>query len=69
MKIVETIFEPGDEVYVRHDPDQKMRMITGIMVRGKGYATTYEASCGETVKWFYEFELTTERNVTAATTN
>lgn len=68
MKIIETEYEPGDEVYVRHDPDQRMRMVTSFVVRGRGYAISYEVSCGDSIKWFYDFELSKEKNTVIATT-
>jgi len=65
-KIVEIQFDIGDEVYLRADPDQRIRFITGIMLRPTGIF--YEAT-GFDAKWAYDFELSRERNVITATTN
>lgn len=63
-KIVNFVFDFGDEVYMRADPDQRLRIITGMICRPGGIA--YECS-GPDIKWCYDFELTTDRNSVVST--
>jgi len=52
-------FDIGQVVYLHHDPDQILRMITEIRVAYTGLV--YCLSCGEGVSLHYEIELTNER--------
>ncbi len=53
-------FDIADFVYVRHDPEQNVRQITGVVIR-KG-AILYECSMSNASALFYEFELSYEKN-------
>lgn len=62
--LLESTYDLGQMVYLKTDKDQHERMIIGITFRPTG--VLYEASPGG---WYYEMELTTEKNVLATTTN
>lgn len=62
MKTMNFKFSIGQLVYLKTDPDQCQRIVTGISVRGGGlisYAMTYV--CSET--WHYEFEIMEEKDI------
>ena len=59
--------EIGQEVYLKTDPDQKQRIITGICIR-KGNIS-YIMMCETMESWHYAFEITTERDVVKATSS
>ena len=68
MKIVDSAFDFGDIVYLKTDIDQKKRIVSAMMMRGDG-ACMFELSCGTEAKWHYGFEISTEKDVLATTTN
>lgn len=68
MKIIDAPFEFGDIVYLKTDVDQKKRIVSSMMMRGDG-SCMFELSCGTEAKWHYAFEITTEKDVLATTTN
>lgn len=53
---VETTFEIGEMVLIKHDPDKLKRMVTSFSVRGSGLHS-YCLSCGEKETWHYEYEI------------
>tara|TARA_B110000971_G_C19634720_1_gene330764 strand:+ start:274 stop:459 length:186 start_codon:yes stop_codon:yes gene_type:complete len=55
MKIIENDFEIGEEVYLKTDPDQNFRIVTGFLIRKNGI--TYELSCGIENTWHYDYEI------------
>lgn len=65
-KLVNFKFDFGDEVYIIVDPDQRKRMVTGMICRPGGIA--YECT-GPDIKWCYDFELSTEKDTVTSTTN
>lgn len=60
MMVIENKYSIGEAVYLLTDPDQRMMLITGIIVRPSGvlYYLSYKAE--ETLH--YEFELTSDIN-------
>lgn len=56
MKIIENNYEIGNEVYLKTDPDQNFRIVTGFLIRQKEFIL-YELSCGTESSWHYEYEI------------
>lgn len=63
-KIVNFLFDFGDEVYMKADPDQKVRIVTAMQCRPTGIA--YECT-GLDTKWCYDFEITSGKNMVTIT--
>ena len=62
MKITrEFKYRIGELVYIIHDPEQQLRMITAIKMRKHDYL--YEIALGVTDSMHFEFELTTEKQI------
>lgn len=49
-------FEIGQEVFVKTDPDQYIRQVTGILVCPGG-VIQYRVAIDAGASWFYNFEL------------
>lgn len=60
-------FDIGDSVYLRTDPEQSERLVTGINVRESGIS--YAVTCGTNESWHYAFEMTRERDIIKATSS
>lgn len=60
-------FDIGDSVYLRTDPEQAERLVTGINVRESGIS--YAVTCGANESWHYAFEMTKERDIVKATSS
>jgi hypothetical protein len=60
-------FDIGDSVYLRTDPEQAERLVTGINVRESGIS--YAVTCGTNESWHYAFEMTKERDIIKATSS
>lgn len=60
-------FDIGDSVYLRTDPEQAERLVTGISVRQNGI--TYAISHLTNETWHYDFEITKERDIIKATSS
>ncbi len=60
MIMVENIFGIGDEVYLKHDPDQFMRMVIRISVGADG-SLLYGLASAQDITWHYEIELSLEK--------
>jgi hypothetical protein len=58
--IIENKYNIGQLVYVRTDEENKPRLITAVLLRGNG-GLVYEASGDGSSRWYYDFELTTEK--------
>jgi len=60
---INTSFKEGDLVYVKTDPEQVRRMITGFVVRQKGEVIMYEVTIAlgsrESI-YCYDYELSFE---------
>lgn len=65
MMIVDNKFKIGERVYLATDPEQLVRIVSGIMVR-QG-TLIYELSCGERATNAYDFEISSERDTVLAT--
>lgn len=65
MMIIENDFNIGDEVYLKTDVDQHVRLVTSFNVRTE--RITYELSCGTNTSWHEPFEISAERDVLKAT--
>ena len=59
--VIKTIFNIGDIVYLKTDPDQYERIIVGfeITTRGLMYILNYISS----QSYHYEFEITGNKNI------
>lgn len=68
MMVIDNKYGFGQEVYLKTDTDQKLRIITGMLLRPNGLVS-YELSCGIDSRWHYDFEISTEKNVLMTTTN
>lgn len=55
MRVIENDYEIGNEVYLKTDPDQNFRIVTGFLIRQNGIS--YELSCGTESTWHYEYEI------------
>lgn len=64
--VIDNIFEIGDIVFLKTDPDQRQRIVTSILVRDGG-TLSYELSCGTDSKWVYGLEISSEKNVLVST--
>lgn len=60
-------FDIGDSVYLKTDPEQSERLVTGISVRQNGI--TYAISHLTNESWHYDFEITKERDIIKATSS
>ena len=54
-------FKIGQSVYLKTDPEQQERIITGILLREN--SVEYEVSYIESSKLFYALEITKEPNI------
>lgn len=52
-------FHIEDEVYIKTDTDQKMHIITGILIRPEDII--YLAKCGTNEDYYHGFEMTKEK--------
>lgn len=57
-------FDIGDRVYLKTDPEQSERLVTGISVRQNGI--TYAISYLTNETWHYDFEISKERDIIKA---
>ena len=62
MMVIDNKFDIGQEVYLKTDTDQRMRIVSAIIVR-PGNCYSYELACGTDSRWHYDFEISTEKNV------
>jgi hypothetical protein len=60
-------FDIGDSVYLKTDPEQAERLVTGISVRQNGI--TYAISHLTNETWHYDFEITKDRDIIKATSS
>lgn len=60
VKETENVFQNKDMVYLLHDPEQKIRMITSIHIDNEN--VLYEMICGTEVSAHYSFEISREKN-------
>lgn len=66
MMVLGNAYEFGQEVYLKTDTEQKVRIVTGMLIRPNG-CISYELSCGTETRWHYDFEISTEKNVLITT--
>jgi hypothetical protein len=59
---IDNKFDIEQEVYLRTDIDQSVRIVTSIQIRANNLLM-YEISCGVQTTWHYEFELSEEKNI------
>lgn len=64
--MIDNKFEIGDRVYLVSDPDQHVRVITSLRVYKAG-EILYTIVCGVQESHHYDFELSTEKDVTITT--
>ncbi|MDB5288524.1 MAG: hypothetical protein JWR05_3473 [Mucilaginibacter sp.] len=58
--IVNAAFEYGETVYLKTDPEQRARIITGHIIRKE--SIIYYVSCGVDETTHYEIELTKDED-------
>lgn len=60
-------FNIGDSVYLKTDPEQVERLVTGVNIRQNGisYALSYLTN----ESYHYDFEITKERDIIKATSS
>ena len=63
--VLSIVFGIGDSVYLKTDPEQEERLVTGINVRQNGI--TYAVSRLTDETWHYDFEISKERDIIKAT--
>ena len=54
-------FKIGTIVFVKTDKEQDERIITGLTIRKN--LISYGATLNNTENWFYDFELSTEKDI------
>lgn len=59
--MIDNRFEIGDIVYLKTDPDQYQRMVSGIIVGM--YCLNYELALGDGSSTHHDFEISTTKNV------
>lgn len=59
--VIDNKFNIKEEVYLKTDPSQNVRIVTAIQVTDLDY--TYQLMCGVETSWHYDFEITKEKNV------
>lgn len=59
MMVLDNKFEIGSYVYLKTDPAQEKRIVTGFNVRAT--SITYMLSLGANESYHYEFEISDER--------
>lgn len=52
-------FSIGNEVYLKTDPDQLKRIVTGVMIRPNGISYGLTSSTIES--WHYDFEISEDK--------
>lgn len=55
------LYNIGDLVYLRTDPDQSPRMVTGILINEA--TTKYGLNRGVEESWHYPIEIAKDRNI------
>lgn len=68
MMVIDNKYNYEQQVYLKTDVDQKLRIVTGLLIRPNGLIS-YELSCGTECRWHYDFEISTEKDVLKTTTN
>ena len=59
---IDNVFEIGDLVFLKHDPDQLIRQIISIEVFAEG-ELLYKLKCGGFSSYHYDFEITTDKRL------
>lgn len=65
--VVNNKFQFGDLVYIKTDKEQNTYIVIAFFVTGK--ELKYLCACGDKDKYFFEIELSSEKNILMATTN
>lgn len=60
--VIEVEFQIGEEVYVKHDSEQLLRMVTGYTIRNIN-DVIYELSCANNASYFRGIEISRDKNV------
>lgn len=60
MMVIDNVYAIGELVYLKTDPDQDQRLITGIIVRAT--SLIYELSLADRASNHYDFEIVKEEN-------
>ena len=65
MITLKNLYDIEDEVYLKTDPEQELRIVTAINVRLASkdvYYLSYELSCGSFTSWHTTGEISTDKN-------
>lgn len=62
MITIHNKFKLGDFAYLKTDVDQFERMVTGVKICLTN-EILYELSCGVSVTWHYEYEISSEKRI------
>ncbi len=60
--MIESKYDIGELVYLRHDPEQEVRMVTEITIK-PGPFVIYQLSRGVSASYHYEVEITEEKTL------
>jgi len=61
MMLIDNKFNIGETAYLKTDTEQKERIVTAFQVLPS--LILYRLSCGEGDGWFYDIEISTEKNI------
>lgn len=67
MMVIDNTYELYQEVYLKTDKEQLMRIVIGICQKPSGIL--YQLACLTYDSWHYECEISVEKNVVITTTN
>jgi hypothetical protein len=59
--VIKNAYDIEDVVYLKTDPDQRIRIVTGIKVM-RGGLLTYELSHTTYTTWHWDFEFSTTKD-------
>ena len=58
---MKNIYQVGDIVYLKTDPEQRERIVTGVLFRPVG--VSYDLAFGSQSSWHFEIEIASEKNL------
>ena len=67
MIVIDVEHKIKDIVYLKTDPEQSRRIVTGYLVRECG--VTYILACGTNESYHYDYEMSAEVDVLVTSTN
>jgi hypothetical protein len=67
MMVIDPKYDIGETVYLKTDKEQELRIVFAYIVYRN--EIVYQLACGVSISNHYEFEVSREKDVIAATTN